>query len=463
MGGVTVRSAANGSAQRPELEAGLAFPGAARLELDDLLDQVIARAGELKSVQGRLRSLLAATQYVAERLEVDELVQRLVDSARALVGARSGALGIVRGGRVVTSVYSGVSAAEVDAFGDLLQTDGVLGTLLDDPRPLRLRDLVEHPASLGLTADHPPLRSFLAAPLRVGGTVYGVLYLTDKEGAEEFGRDDEELVTALAAAAGVAVENALLLESAHRRARWQTVSAELGRRLLGGSLDPADGLRHLLEEALGLAGAQGAAVTTLSSAEVDRLHVPCATGDLALLEGRRLDDAGTVTRAALDADGPIVLPTIDDGDDRSSLLRQVAPHVGSALAMRLADGVTGDDARSALILVRDRRHRGFGDTDAEMVEGLAAQASATLALARSRADREALRRVEDREALVADLNAQMLQRLLKVGSALAGTAAAADGVVRARVLDQIDELDDLVRGLRRTVWAGPERDAVRTR
>ncbi|MCD2187398.1 GAF domain-containing protein [Actinomycetospora soli] len=446
----------------PRLSSGLAFPGAVRLELDELLDQVIARAGELKSVQGRLRSLLAATQYVAERLELDALVQRLVDSARALVGARSAALGVVRDGRVVTFVHSGEPTSEGAAVGDLLQGDGILATLLADPRPLRLRDLTEDPTSIGLTPDHGLLRSFLGAPLRVGGTVYGLLYLTDKEGTDEFGRDDEELVTALAGAAGVAVENALLLDGARRRARWQTASAELGRELLSGSLDPADGLRHLLEEALGLADAQGAAVTSVTTAGPDRVDVPCAAGDLAALERRSLDDGGTVTRAALDADGPIVL-TVTDTDPRSTLLRAVAPQVGSALATRLADGVTGDGTRAVLVLTRDHGRLPFDGTDAEMVEGLAAQASATLALARSRADREALRRVEDREALVADLNAQVLQRLLRVGSGLAGAAAAADGPVRARVLDQIDELDDLVRELRRTVWADADRGATTPR
>ncbi|WP_026204481.1 GAF domain-containing protein [Actinomycetospora chiangmaiensis] len=444
----------------PRLSSGLVFPGAVRLELDDLLDQVIARAGELKSVQGRLRSLLAATQYVAERLELDELVQRLVDSARALVGARFAALGVVRDGRVVTFVRSGVPATDVATSGDLLRGDGVLATLFDDPRPLRLRDLAEHPSSLGPTPDGASPHSFLGAPLQVGGTVYGVLYLTDKEEAPEFGRDDEELVTALAAAAGVAVENALLLEDARRRARWQTASAELGRRLLAGSLDTADGLRHLLEEALHLADAQGAAVTSETAAESDRIDIPCATGDLAPLEGRSLEDDGTVTRAALDGDGPIVVARVGEDDERGTVLRAVAPQVGSALAMRLADGVAGDGTRAVLVLVRDREHPAFGEADVEMVEGLAAQASATLALARSRADREALRRVEDREALVADLNAQVLQRLLRVGSALAGAAAAADGAVRARVLDQIDELDDLVRGLRRTVWAAPAPDEM---
>lgn len=443
-------------ADLPSLTSGLAFPGAVRLELDELLDQVISRAGELRAVQGRLRSLLAATQYVAERLELDELLQRLVESARALVGARYAALGIVRDGRLLTFVHSGMSDDEVAAIGRLPLGEGVLGTLIADPRPLRLRDLSEHLASVGFPAHHPPMRSFLGAPLRVGGTVYGHLYLTDKQDADEFSGDDEELVTALAAAAGVAAENALLLESARRRARWSTASAELARKLLGGSIDTADGLRHLLEEALTLADAQGAAVTSVSGSAPDRIDVPCATGDLAVFEGRVIPDAGSVTSAALATEGPVVIGDLAENDPRAAVMLDLVPQIGSVLATRLADGVIGDGTGAVLLLVRDRTHPSFRVVDAEMVEGLAAQASATLALARSRADREALRRVEDREQLVANLNTQVLQRLLKVGSALAGAAAASEGGARTRVLDQIDELDRLVRELRRTVWAGAD-------
>lgn len=444
----------------PSLSSGLAFPGAVRLELDELLDQVIARAGELKTVQGRLRSLLAATQYVAERLDFDELVQRVVESARVLVGARYGALAVVRDGRLLTFVHSGMSDEQVAAIGRLPVGEGLLGALIADAGPLRLRDLSEHPAAGDFPADHPAMRSLLGAPLRVGGTVYGHLYLTDKQDAEEFSSDDEELVTALAGAAGVAVENALLLESARRRARWQTASAELGRKLLGGTMGTADGLRHLLEEAMALADAQGAAVTSVAEATPGTIDVPCAAGRVAAFEGRPLPDAGSVTTAALAADRPLVIDTATEDDLRGALIRDLAPDIGSVLAMRLADGATGEGTGAVLLLVRDREHRPFGDVDVEMVEGLAAQASATLALARSRADREALRRVEDRERLVADLNSQVLQRLLKVGSALAGAAAATDGGARTRVLDQIDELDRLVRELRRTVWASPPQEGT---
>ncbi|NMO89455.1 GAF domain-containing protein [Actinomycetospora sp. TBRC 11914] len=426
----------------PDVPAGLAFPGAVRLELDELLDQVIERASELKTVQGRLRKLLAATHHIAPRLDVGELHQRVVDSARGLVDARAAVLALVRGDHPA-AVTSGAADGDVAELGRLATGDGVLRPLLVDEVPLRL-------ATLDGDEAHP----YLGVPLRVGGAVYGALHLLDKRGATEFSRDDEELVTTLAGAAGVAIENARLLDGARRRARWESAAAELSRRLLAGSLDPTEGLRHLLDEALVLSDSQGAVLTTVEDRDPSSVTVPCATGLLGSLEGRRYPEDDTITAAALESGRAIVVSSVT-ADGRGSQLVEAAPSVASALAMRLSDGIAGDGTHSVLLLVRDGGRRSFEEDDVDLVEGLAAQASTTLAVARSRADREALRRVEDRELLVADLNTRVLQRLLKVGTALSSAASAADGATRDRVLAQVDELDDLVRELRRAVWRSP--------
>jgi GAF domain-containing protein len=433
----------------PDVPAGLAFPGAVRLELDELLDQVIARAGELKSVQGRLRKLLAATHHVAARSEPDELRRRVVEGARSVADARRAALALVEGDRPVL-VHTGMPDEDVETLTHLVAGDGVLRPLVVDAHPVRLPDLRPHPGP-----DDPPpgpgLGSFLGVPLRVGGAVYGHLLLLDKQGAAEFSRDDEELVTTFAGAAGVAVENALLLDGARRRARWQSAAAELSRHLLAGSLDPQLGLRHLLDEALALADAEGATLNSVEDGDPTSFTITCAAGVLAALEGRRFPDDESITGSALASGKAIVVSTVAD-DPRAAQLSEAAPSVGSALAMRLADGIAGDGTQSVLVLAREAGAHPFDDGDVDLVEGLAAQASATLAVARSRADREALRRVEDREALVADLNSRVLQRLLRVGTALTGAASSADAASRDRVLAQVDELDSLVRELRRTVW-----------
>ena len=432
----------------PDVPPGLAFPGAVRLELDELLDQVIARASELKSVQGRLRKLLASTHHVSQRLDTAELHQRLVDSARGLVDARHATLGLLEGDRLAF-VHTGLGDEQVATLAALSAGEGILAPLIAGARPLRLHSLTA-PAG-----DLPPVEgSYLGVPVCVGDRVHGHLHLLGKQGADDFSRDDEELVATLAAAAGVAIENALLLEDARRRARWQSASATLSRRLLAGSLDAGTGLRHLLEEALELSDAQGATLSTVDDDAPSSVTIPCAAGSLGALEGGCFDLDDTITAAALASDEAIVLSAVS-GDRRAGQLAAVAPAVGSALAVQMADGLAGDGTRAALTLVRDADRTPFGDGDVDLVEGLATQASATLAVARSRADREALRRLEDRELLVADLNTRVLQRLLRVGTALSGAASATDRATRDRVLAQVDELDDLVRELRRVVWKGP--------
>ena len=246
---------------------GLSFPSVARLELDELLDQLITRATEVKLTQGRLRGLLDATHHITAGLELDDLVQRIVENARALVGAHYAALGVVRDGRLIRFVHVGMDAATVACIGALPQGKGVLGCLIDDPKPLRLSDLGTHAAAVGFPEGHPPMHSFLGVPLRAGGTVYGNLYVTESERGDGFSAEDEQLLTALAGAAGIAVENALLLDAARRREAWQAASTRLASDLLAGELPPEGELQHLLEAAVDVAGAHGAAITEVADAD----------------------------------------------------------------------------------------------------------------------------------------------------------------------------------------------------
>ncbi len=151
-----------------------------------------------------------------------------------LVGARYGALGVLgEDRRLVDFITHGISAAEHAAIGDLPTGRGVLGLLIDEPRPVRMPDITTHPQSFGFPANHPPMHSFLGVPVRIRDTVYGNLYLAEKEGAGEFSEDDEQIVVALAAAAGAAIDNARLYEVAQRRHRWLSAAAEITSVLLG--------------------------------------------------------------------------------------------------------------------------------------------------------------------------------------------------------------------------------------
>jgi signal transduction histidine kinase len=171
-------------------------------------------------VEERLQGFVDAVLTATAQLDLHTTLRQVVVAATHLVDARYGALGVIGredgAGFLVDFVYEGVDEATADAIGDLPEGHGILGVLIEDPKPLRLPDLAEHPESYGFPEGHPPMRSFLGTPVRVRGEVYGNLYLTEKRGSEEFSEQDEQLVEALAAVAGTAIEHARLFADVQR-------------------------------------------------------------------------------------------------------------------------------------------------------------------------------------------------------------------------------------------------------
>lgn len=159
-----------------------------------------------------LRQLLGAVLSVSSDLDLPTVLRRIVEAAVDLVDARYGALGVLDASRTGLSQFItvGVSDADHKAIGELPHGHGILGLLIVEPKPIRLPNLHEHPDSYGFPPNHPPMESFLGVPVRVRDEVFGNLYLTDKKTSEVFTDVDEELVIALAAAAGIAIENARL-------------------------------------------------------------------------------------------------------------------------------------------------------------------------------------------------------------------------------------------------------------
>jgi signal transduction histidine kinase len=159
-----------------------------------------------------LRQLLDAVMSVGSDLDLPAMLLRITQAAVDLVDARYGALGVLDDARrrLVQFITVGVDDEERAAIGRLPEGHGILGLLILDARPLRLPDLRKHPDSYGFPPHHPVMKSFLGVPLLVRDEVYGNLYLADKTTADTFTEVDEELVVALASAAGVAIDNARL-------------------------------------------------------------------------------------------------------------------------------------------------------------------------------------------------------------------------------------------------------------
>ena len=161
----------------------------------------------------RLQQLLDAMLSIGSDLSLPAVLQRIIESACKLVDARYGALGVVDDhGQLTDLATSGIDESTHDAVGRLPEFTGILGVLLRDPKPVRLRDVGEHPLAQGFPAGHPEMSSFLGVPIR-GKEAIGSLYLADKQSADQFSEEDERLAVTLAAASGVAIDNARLQAS----------------------------------------------------------------------------------------------------------------------------------------------------------------------------------------------------------------------------------------------------------
>src|SRR6266571_8588678 len=175
----------------------------------------------MADVQDRKDMLLEAGLTLASELSLPIVLQRIVDLAAQVTDARYGALGVIGDdGTLVEFVTTGITAKQRRAIGALPTGRGILGLLIHDPRAVRIKNIADHHGSVGFPANHPPMRSFLGAPVQAMGRVFGNIYLAEKRSASEFSKDDEESLIVLATQAGVAIANASLYEEVRSREQW---------------------------------------------------------------------------------------------------------------------------------------------------------------------------------------------------------------------------------------------------
>ncbi len=167
------------------------------------------------------RRLIEAGMALASELSLEPVLQRIVELAVELTGARYGALGVLSpdGASISSFITVGITDEERAALGDPPIGHGLLGALIRDARPIRIPDIAADPRSVGFPPHHPPMRSLLGVPIAGRGKTFGNVYLTDKQGAEAFDEEDERVLLVLAAQAAIAVENARLIDEAERNAR----------------------------------------------------------------------------------------------------------------------------------------------------------------------------------------------------------------------------------------------------
>jgi len=285
-------------------EPALTFPDLPRLELDQLLTQLVERAHEVMAAQGRLRGLLRASQMVTRDLDLPAVLRRIVEAARELVGARYAALGVISpAGGLAEFVHTGMPADTAARIGHLPEGKGLLGALIQDPRPIRLRRIASDPRSVGFPPGHPPMNSFLGVPIRIRDEVFGNLYLSESTKGE-FSAEDEELTLALAATAAVAIENARLYESATSRGEWLQAVAAITRGVLSTEPDAGESLELIARTSLRIARADLVTVVLPGGPEELVIEVAVGTGADGLA-GTRVPITGTLSGQVFSTGTPL--------------------------------------------------------------------------------------------------------------------------------------------------------------
>jgi signal transduction histidine kinase len=342
----------------------------------------------------RLRVLVDAGIALSSELSLDALLQRLVETAAELTGARYAALGVIdqAGQGLERFVTTGIDAETYAAIGDLPRGRGLLGVLIREARTLRLQDLADDPRSVGFPRHHPPMRTFLGVPILLRGVAYGNLYLTEKEAGEDFTAEDEELTQLLAAQAAVAIENARLYESSTRWLRQLESLNEIGTALASEiELEPllalvARRLRELVD----------ARIVLIALPRGDELTVAAAEGEGTYgVVGMHLEFGGSKAGRVLERRrSERVDSVLEDPEVDQQAARRLGVH--SALYVPLVAR-----GRSIGVLIAHDKagaQRVFTDDDLRLAESLAGRAAVAVDLS-ERVGRDALQRVVEAQEL----------------------------------------------------------------
>jgi signal transduction histidine kinase len=401
----------------------------------------------MTGIQERYERLLETGLALASELSLPSALQLIVERAAELTRARYAALGVLgRHGVITEFITTGVSQAERAAIGHIPVGRGILGVLIDNARPLRLHDIAEDPRSVGFPANHPPMRSFLGAPVTARGQVYGNLYLTEKAGGQDFDADDEQALILLAAQAGVAIQNAYLYEEAQDRARRLEAVRAITTAILAGT-DSADILALVVGHARELVGADLATLALPTG--TDQLVIEAADGLLAEeLRGTIFPTEGSVTGEVIRTGKAVALAdaAADDRIAQPIIRARVGPALFIPLAVRgrilgsltVANASGGPPLREAAL---------------QLVETFAEQAAVALEYARLQSELHRLAVLEDRERIAKELHDGAIQALFAVGMNLQGSALlAGSDDLRARIQHAVEELDRVIRDLRNYIF-----------
>jgi len=363
----------------------------------------------------RLRAIVGAGVALASELSLDVVLQRIVETAADLTGARYAALGVIdaSGQALERFVVTGIDPQTQEAIGDVPRGRGILGALIEDAKPLRLDDLTEDPRSVGFPPHHPQMRSFLGVPILLRGVAYGNLYLTEKAEGAPFTDEDEELTTLLSSQAAVAIENARLYEAA---TRWLNQLESLNE--ISNALASEVDLSRLLDLI-------AARLRELMHARIVLIALPVPDGSLIIratdgegsdeLRGVRLERERSKTGRVLERRrSERVDSLIDDIEMDQEAGRRMGARTGVFVPMMLRDRAIG------VISAHDKEGADarFSDEDVRLAEAFAGRAAVAVDLS-ERVASDALRRVVsaqelERQRLARELHDETGQALTSI-------------------------------------------------
>ena len=398
-------------------------------------------------IGSRAERLLDTGLALAAELSLPALLQRIVDLAVELTGARYGALGVLSpdGTQLDDFITVGMTEAQRSAIGALPRGAGLLGVLIREPELLRLASIQSHPRSFGFPPNHPPMQSLLGAPIRAHGRVFGNIYLTDKQGAPEFTDDDEAAVLVLATQAGVAIANAQLYATVQLRERWlESVRAVATALLSGDTAHTA--LQLVAQNARELVDAD---MATISVPEAGGLRIMVADGaGAAELINVEVPLAGSLSEEVIRTERTLVVE-----DASTSTLAQPMVSIAGVGPMILVPLSLRTSAPGVLAVGRLAGRQTFSAADIPLLESFSEQASVALEYARALSEVSRLGMVEDRERIARDLHDGVIQSLFAVGIGLQGMAGlVADTRLADRIQQYVGEIDRVIGDVRSYIF-----------
>ncbi|MEV6561761.1 GAF domain-containing sensor histidine kinase [Nocardia sp. NPDC051756] len=417
-----------------------------QLRLRELLSEVKERVELILDSRDRMDGLVEAMLAVTSGLDLDETLRTIVRTAISLVDARYGALA-VRGHdqQVVQFIDEGIDDETRRAIGRLPEGHGVLGVVFNQSKPLRLEEISKHPDSVGLPPNHPPMHTFLGVPVRIRGEVFGSLYLTEKASGQPFTDDDDVLVQALAAAAGIAVDNARLYESARTRQAWIAATRDIATEFLAGT-ESDRVLAHVVEHARTLTGSHQSFLTGPDDAdEPSALSVTQWCGPGEGYAGKVVNTEGTALGEAFTRRTPLRF------DDAGAVSVGLAlPDAGPLLILPLC---TPDSTLGVLTTVRPAGAAPYSDELVELTAAFTDQAALAMQLADAQQRMRDIDILADRDRIARDLHDHVIQRLFAVGITLQGAVAKATvPEVRQRLSTVVNDLQEVVQEIRTSIF-----------